>query len=172
MKLKALLFAFFSLVCFSSFAQDKASASGDTLPPYLKYPDMPAFKIRKMDSVTVINTYNIKKGKPTMLILFGADCDHCKHFTDSLTRHMDEFKDVNIYMFTFSPFPDLRKFAEEYKLKQYKNVTMGNDAEMFFPGFYKINSVPGIAVYDKNKKFVKLFSGTVNIEEIAAATKQ
>lgn len=106
-----------------------------------------------------------------MLVLFGADCDHCKHFTDSLTKHMDLFTDVQIYMFTFSPFPDLRRFIEEYKLKTYKNIVAGNDADLFFPGFYKVNSVPGIAVYDKDKKFVKLFTGTVKIEDIAAAVK-
>lgn len=173
MKLKAIVLALFSLFCFSAFAQDGADnmAKDTTTPPYIKYPDMPAFKIRLADSVTVINTFNIKKGKPTLLILFGADCDHCKHFVDSLTKHIDLFKDVQIYMITFSPFPDLRKFVETYKLKDYKNITMGNDADLFFPGFYKVNSVPDIAVYDKNKKFVKLFTGTIKVEDIAAAAK-
>jgi thioredoxin-related protein len=172
MKLKAIVLALFSLFCFSAFAQESVNMAKDTTtPPYLKYPDMPAFKIRLADSVTVINTFNIKKGRPTLLILFGADCEHCKQFTDSLVKHIDSFKDANIYMFTFSPFPDLRKFIEEHKLKEYKNITMGNDAELFFPGFYKVSSVPGIAVYDKNKKIVKLFTGTVKVEDIAAAAK-
>lgn len=172
MKLKAIVLALFSLFCFSAFAQESVNMVKDTTtPPYLKYPDMPAFKIRLADSTTVINTFDIKKGKPTILILFGADCDHCKHFADSLTKHIDMFKDVNIYMFTFSPFPDLRKFIETYKLKDYKNIITGNDAELFFPGFYKINSVPGVAVYDKNKKFVKLYTSTCKIEDLAADVK-
>ncbi len=172
MKRRLILLACLSLISFSLFAQDKkTTAAADTTPPYLKYPDMPAFKIRLADSVTVINTYNIKKGKPSMLILFGADCDHCKHFTDSLTKHIDEFKDVQIYMITFSRLPELRRFAEEHKLKEYKNIIYGNDADLFFPGFYKVSSVPDIAVYDKNKKFVKLFTQNAKVTELAEAIK-
>jgi thioredoxin-related protein len=168
MKRIALFVLLFSFISAASFAQENKT---DTIPPYLKYPDLPAFKVRLLDSITLFNTYSIKPGKPTMLILFGADCEHCKHFTDSLTRHMDEFKDVQIYMFTFSPFADLRKFTETYKLKDYKNIVMGQDNEFFYPSYYKVNSVPGIAIYDKNKKFVKLFTGSVKIEDIAAATR-
>lgn len=145
------------------------TTAADTMPPYLKHPEMPAFKIQLMDSVSSLNTFNIKPGKKTVLMLFSPDCEHCQHMADSMKNHLEELKSANIYMFSFMELKDIKKFAEKYKLNKEKNITFGKDTDFFFAGFYRLTSVPGIAVYDEKKKFVKLFNGGAKITDIVSA---
>jgi len=140
----------------------------DTSAPYLKHPEMPAFKIQLMDSVSSLNTYNIKPGKKTVLMLFGPDCEHCQHMADSIKAHLGELKNVNLYMFSFAELKDIRRFAEKYKLNKEKNITFGKDADFFFAGFYRLSAVPGIAIYDEKKKFMKLYNGGAKITDITS----
>jgi len=147
-----------------------AQSAGDSLP-YLQHPELPAFRIQMLDSSTMFNTFNIKAGKKTVLMLFSPDCEHCQHMADSMRNHMEEMQDVQIYMFSFMDLYQIKHFAAKYKLNRYKNITFGKDIDFFFAGFYSLTSVPGIAIYDKKKRFVKLFNGGAKIEDLLAALK-
>lgn len=134
--------------------------------PYQKYPTLPAFNILLQDSATIVNTYYAKEGKPVVLVFFSPDCDHCQQFTKSLASKMDSLKDVQVYLFTPMYLSLLRPFAKELKLADHKNVVIGKDFQYFFPSFYGANYVPYVAVYDRKKKFVKMWEGKVKIEEL------
>lgn len=151
----------------ASFAQrpPKPQPPRDSLP-YQKYPTLPAFNILLQDSATVFNTYNIKPGKPTVLVFFSPDCDHCQQFTKALTGKMDSLKNVQFYLFTPLNLTQLRPFAKELNLDSYKNITVGKDYEYFFPRFYGTSYVPYVAVYDQKKMFVKMWEGKVKIEDL------
>lgn len=168
MKLKHVFVLLFSCMIMSA----KAQLDVDTSLPYIKHPEMPAFRIQLLDSVKFLNTFNIKAGKATMLMLFSPDCEHCQHMADSMKNHMTELKDVQIYMFSFMELRDIKKFAEKYTLNKHKNIVFGKDIDFFFAGFYQLKAVPGIAVYDKNKKFVKLFNGSAKIQDIISTMQQ
>jgi thioredoxin-related protein len=139
----------------------------DTLP-YLKYPALPAFNMRLMDSETIFNTYNIPKGKPAMLVLFSPDCQHCQKFFKEFMPAMDSFQNVDFYIITaYSKMSALRSFAEEFHFDKYKNIKMvGRDYEFFCPVFYGLRSVPDLILYDKNKKLVKLIDHGGKASEI------
>ncbi len=166
MKLKFVLLLLLSIVTNNLRAQ----STNDSLP-YLQHPELPAFRIQMLDSSTMFNTFNIKAGKKTVLMLFSPDCEHCQHMADSMKNHMEEMQDVQIYMFSFMDLYQIKQFAAKYKLNRYKNITFGKDVDFFFAGFYKLTSVPGIAIYDKKKKFVKLFNGGAKIGDVLAAIK-
>jgi len=136
------------------------------LLPYQKHPTLPAFYILLQDSSTIFNTYYIEEGRPTVLMFFSPDCEHCQQFTKGLIEHMDSLKEVQFFLFTPMSLAMLRPFAEKMKLKNYKNMMVGKDYQFFFPQFYGAKYVPYIAVYDRQKKFVKMFEGNVKIEEL------
>jgi len=150
-----------------------ATPPADTAtPPYKKYPDMPAFNSLSLDSV-VFNTYSIKKGKYSILILFSPTCEHCQKMTEGLVRGMDSLKKINFYMFAFSyPLGQIAEFRHKYGLDQFKNVWMGKDAEYFMPSFYICKDVPFIVLYDKNKKFVRTFDRGFKVSDIVAAVDE
>jgi len=160
------------IFCFSFSAMAQQEPVKDTTLPYKKYPTLPAFSILMMDSVKQFNTYNIPEGKPTMLVMFSPECDHCQRFVKDMMANMDSLNNVQIYMITFLTLPSLRAFYAKNEWKKYKNITAGKDHKYFFMDFYKPKSVPFIIVYDKHKKLVTSFEGNVKITELIAATRQ
>lgn len=162
------LCAVFLMFCAPVFAQPRKMNARDSmqLPAYQRYPTLPAFNIVLQDSSAVFNTYNIAEGRPTVLFFFSPDCDHCQMTTDSLMKHMDEMKMADFYMFTFMPLSMLRSFAEKNHLADYKNITVGKDQAYFFPLYYKAETVPYLVLYDKHKKLVKLWNGSVKMPEL------
>ncbi len=156
---------FFASTC---SAQDNKQEVTDTLKPYQKYPTLPAFNIRLLDSVTVFNTYNIPEGNPIALMFFSPDCKHCKKTIKELLKGMDSIKEVQFYLFTsYHDVQMLRDFYNEYHLADYKNIkVVGRDYEFFFFSYYGTKFVPDIALYDAHKKLIKLIEGETNASEI------
>jgi len=161
-----LIVVLFSALANTGYAQQKTNTAdtqdpADTLKPYQKYPTLPAFNIRLMDSVTIFNTYNIPEGNPTAIMLFSPECKHCKRTIKALIKGMDSIKNIQFYLVTgFHDFAAIRAFYEEHHLADYKNIkVVGRDYEFFFLTFYQAKFVPDIALYDEHKKLVKLIEG-------------
>ncbi|MES2702838.1 MAG: thioredoxin fold domain-containing protein [Bacteroidota bacterium] len=158
--LLCLLFA-----CLHADGQMRYRAPGtpvDSLP-YMKYPVLPAFNILLTDSSTIVNTYNIPKGRPVVLMLFDPDCQHCRELTKMLTDSMESLKHIRFYMFTSAHSMEaIKKFKEDFSLDKYSNVeAIGRDYEFFFISYYGVRHVPDFALYDENRKLVKLFENFV-----------
>jgi thiol-disulfide isomerase/thioredoxin len=153
--------------------QTTPAVKKDSLLPYQKYPKMPAFKILEMDSTTTFNTYDIPSGKPTVIIFFGPDCEHCKHLTETLLAGWDSLSNIQFYMVSFANIGPIRNFYNKFNLQDHKNIkVVGKDAEFFFSSFYGARAVPYLAVYDKHKKFVRKFEGSATVKELYDATRK
>ncbi len=161
-----LLLLIFMLGTSNTQAQTKVKSETDSLLPFQKYPSLPAFQIRMLDSVTVFNTYNIDKGKPTIFILFSPDCGHCEKLTKMLLSNIDSFKAVKIFMLSPMPLYQIKQFVQENGLSNYKQIKVGQDISYFFWSFYRADSVPFIVVYDKNKKLVQSLGRLKKIDEL------
>jgi len=153
----------------AGFAQQKEV---DSLLPYQKNPTLPAFHILMMDSSTIFNTYYIPEGKPTVLMLFSPDCDHCQHLTEMLLKGMDSLKQIQFYLVTPMNLTMLKGFYDKYHLADYKNIKVGKDYEYFFYNFYGAHYVPYIAVYDKQKKLLKTFEGSTTVKDLYELTNK
>lgn len=139
-------------------------------PQYTRNTEMPAFKVRKLDSTTIFNTYDIPKGKPTMLMLFMPDCEHCQKQVERMIAGMDSIKNVQIYLFSPVPVFKIKEFYDKYHLADYKNIVLvGQEYQFFFASYYKATSVPFIAVYNKNKKLMRAFQGSAHLKDIEGA---
>ena len=157
----------------SAYAQEKAEPKNkaaqaiDSLP-YQKYPTLPAFNIMLLDSSTIVNTYNIPEGKPTLIMFFDPDCTHCQAEIKMLLSKMDSLKDIRFYMITsVHDFNKIRNFYKEYHLSDYKNIeVVGRDYEYFFITYYGIKFVPDMVLYDGHKNLVKFFEGHVTTNEL------
>ncbi len=154
----------FLMISAAAFAQDKTVK--DSLP-YQKYPKLPAFNLLLQDSATIFNTYNIPEGKPTLLVFFSPDCEHCELTIKALLGRLDSLKDVQLYLFTPMDLSMLKPFSAKLNLKAYKNIrVVGKDYQYFFPMFYGAKYVPYLVVYDRRKKFVKMWEGGAKMEEL------
>ena len=110
-----------------------------------------------IDSLTVLDTKEIPKGKPLVLVYFSPDCDHCQKLTASILNHMKALKDVRFYFITCDPFDRLRVFDRYYKIDKYPNIVLGRDYAFFYPNYINTFNTPYVEVYDKHKQLRIVF---------------
>ena len=146
-------------------------AQTDTTLLYLRFPIVPSFKLTNVADSSYFTKDSLKKKKATIIIMFSPDCEHCQAETKALTANIDLFKKAQIVMASPLDYNYLKKFYIEYKIADYPNITMGRDPSYFLGTFYKVRSFPAIFVYDKKGNYVTSFSGSVPIEQVAAALK-
>jgi len=144
-------------------------AQTDTTLLYLRFPMVPSFKLTNVADSSYFTKDNLKKKRPTIIMMFSPDCEHCQAETKELTANIKLFKKAQIIMASPLEFSYLRKFYDEYKIADYPNITMGRDPSYLLGTFYKIRSFPSIFVYNKKGNFVTSFTGSTPVEKIAAA---
>lgn len=128
---------------------------------------LPAFNVLLMDSTTRFNTDKISAGIPTVLFFFGPDCPNCQGLSKDIIAHMDKFKNTRIFFVSASPFHDMKRYSEMFKLSQYSNVTMGQDYTGVFFSYFKGTTIPYLVIYDKEKKYKQTVVGNVGADSIA-----
>lgn len=128
--------------------------------------DIPSFNFLLPDSVTQVNTSTIQKGRPTVLLYFSPDCEHCQAETSFIIRHMDSLRHVQFYFLTNDSIERIKVFKAVYKLDKYDNITVGWDNQFFFPRIFKGAMPPYSVLYDKDKKQQKIFQGDEEAEKL------
>jgi thioredoxin-related protein len=145
--------------------------SAQTLPPdspaYKRFPTVPPFSIVQVDSTTL--TKEKLKHQPTLIMYFSPDCDHCKHQWADMEKRMKDLKKYQIIMVTYQPFEEMVNFYKAHKIEEYPNVKMGRDSKFFLPPFFKIQSLPFQALYDKSGELITTFEGNVKIDKLLEA---
>jgi len=161
---KTVLFTIILFAAIFSFAQHDSTAP--ILPPYQRFPDLPPFRLLKVDSVTYFGKADVPKNKPVLIILFDPNCDHCQHETEDITNNIDSFQNIQIVMVTNADFKDTKKFYENYGLAKFKNITIGVETVYFLATFFNIHNLPYLAMYDKKGKLISTHEGTWKVEKI------
>jgi thioredoxin-related protein len=145
------------------------NAQTDTIPLYKQFPDVPPFSIMKVPDSTKFTKADLKKRKPTIIIIFSPDCEHCQHETKELIKNIDLFKNTQIVMCSPLDYKYLLAFYKDFDLEKYPNITVGRDGTYILGTFYNIHNFPSIFVYNKKGQLVEGFDGSVKIEKIAEA---
>lgn len=142
------------------------SQTDTTKAPYLKFPSYPPVKLLMTDSSHFFTRENLDKKSPVMLMFFDPGCDHCKHETEDLIKHMDELKDVQIVMTTYKPITEIKGFVSHFELTRFSNIVVAQDFGFFLPSFYNISYFPFLAFYNKKKELIDVFQGPMPIEKL------
>jgi thiol-disulfide isomerase/thioredoxin len=141
-------------------------------PPYQRFPTIPPFKLLKVDSVTFVTKEDIKKHHLTLIMCFSPECEHCKHQTKDIIAAMDKFKNIEIVMATFQPFPEMKEFYNYFRIADYPNIKMGRDEKYMLPPFYGIHNLPYLALYDKKGNLITTFEGNQKVDTLLNAFKK
>ncbi len=136
-------------------------------PAYKKNPVVPAFALMQVDSSTFMQ--NDLKQQPTLIMYFSPTCDHCQHQWADMVKHKDQLREIQIVMATYEPFEEMQAFYEKENIAGYPNIKMGRDEKFVLPPFYRMRSLPYLALYDKNGKLITTFEGNVKIEKMLEA---
>lgn len=146
-----------------------ATAQKDSSLIYLQYPTVPPFSLIKVPDSIRFTKADLKKKKPTIIIVFSPDCEHCQHEIKEIQASYGLFKKAQIVMASPLDFNYIKKFYEEYHIADFPNIVMGRDPTYMLGTFYKVRSFPAIFVYNKKGDFVEAFDGSVPVKKIADA---
>ena len=137
--------------------------------PYVKNPGLPPFHLLALDSLHFLTKDDIKKNHRVLLMFFSPECEHCKHQMQDMLADFSKFKDIEIVMATFQPFEEMKNFYNYYRLVDHPNILMGRDEKYMLPPFYRMQSLPFLALYDKKGQFITKFEGNQKVDSILNA---
>ena len=135
-------------------------------PPYIRFPSFPPVKLLLPDSVSYFTKKDLDKKTAVLLMMFNPKCEHCQHETEELIKHIDKFRGIQIVMTTSMLFDSMMAFREKYKLAQYKNIVVAQDASFFLFSFYLNRSLPFLAFYNRKKELISVFEGALPMESV------
>jgi thiol-disulfide isomerase/thioredoxin len=155
------LFAVVGWMLFTAFtspARVKTGMEGRLLPP---------LDFFMVDSVTHFNTAQIPTGQPFIVIGFSPWCTHCQAETRDILKHMQLFRNTNIYYVTPYPFWQMKQFYTYFRLAKYPNIAMGSDSLNHFLTYFNAPGAPYTAVFDANKRLKVVFTSQVDATKLA-----
>jgi len=149
-------------------AYSQSSQTDSISPAYLRFPTVPPFQLLQVDSASTFTKGDLKKNQQVLLMYFSPDCEHCQHQTEDILQNIKSFKKVQIVMATYQPFESMKSFYEKYELAKY-NIHVGRDTKFTLPPFFKIQSLPFMALYDKKGNLITTFEGNQKVNKILKA---
>lgn len=149
------------------FLYGQQQTPGMELPPYKKSPTLPPLELEQPNNQPLRNK-DIGKS-PVLLIYFSPTCDHCIDQMKEMQQHMDQLKNFQVIMATYQPMEELQLFIKKYNLGKYPFIRSGRDTKFLLPPFYKMASMPYLALYDKKGQLITTFEGTTKVERIVKA---
>jgi thioredoxin-related protein len=155
------------LACFlSSFIY----AQKDSMDaPFRKFPGLPPFDLLKTDSSTHLTKQSINVKHKTLLMFFSPECTHCQHQTEDMLAAIDSLKDIQIVMATYQPFEEMVAFNQKYGIEKYSNIKLGRDTKYFLPPYYRMKSLPFLALYDNKGNYITSFEGNQKVSRLLEA---
>lgn len=162
----------FLLVFFIAVAASAQKDSVDMSAPFRKNPGIPSFDLLKPDSNTHLTKADISAKHKTLLMFFSPECTHCQHQTEDMLSAIDSLKDIQIVMATYQPFEEMVAFNQKYGIEKYSNIKLGRDTKYFLPPYYRMKSLPFLALYDARGNFITSFEGNQKVVTLLDAFNQ
>lgn len=157
-------FWFCLLLSFSIKAQNPV----DTLPAYVRLPEIPPFSMMKAPDSSRFSYENLKKKRPVIIVVFSPDCGHCKQFTKELLAHYERVKNAQVVMISVLPYSLVDHFYETEKIADYPAITIGSDINNFLGTFFNVRNFPTVCVYNKKGRFTGRLEGHFTIQQVLA----
>jgi len=133
--------------------------------------DMPQFKITQANG-EIFKASDLKTGRPTLLIYFSPECEHCQTLMKEFFKKADAFSESNILMITFLPADRVVSFVKEYPVAKYTNITVGTEGMGFLVRDHLgIQNMPFAAIYDKKNKLISKYERDIPLDEILVKIK-
>ncbi len=158
-----------ALAFFISLGLNAQKDSIDHNAPFRKNPGIPSFDLLKTDSTTHITKADLLAKHKTMIMFFSPECSHCQHQTEDMLAGIDSLKDIQIIMATYQPFEEMVAFNKKYAIEKYSNIKLGRDIKYFFPPFYRMKSLPHMALYNESGNYITSFEGNQTIVKLLNA---
>ena len=102
----------------------------------------------------------------SILIFFGASCDHCQREATQIHKNLKSFEHYTLYFISMDPFPVIDQFAQDYRINNQPNIRFMRADGASVSNSLGYLQTPTILVYASNRKLIKRFNGETKVEEI------
>lgn len=133
--------------------------------------NLPAFSMMLTNGKTY-QTTQLSKSKPTVLIYFAPDCEHCQVLLKAFFQKITAFKNTEVLLVTFKPVADLVGFEKSYKTAKYPYLHVGAEtAPLYLQRFFNLQKTPFTVLYNKAKNMIASYKDETPVEEIIRQLK-
>jgi cytochrome oxidase Cu insertion factor (SCO1/SenC/PrrC family) len=102
----------------------------------------------------------------TILIFFGASCDHCQREATQIHNNLKSFERYTLYFISMDPFPVINQFARDYGIDKQPNIRFMRADGASVSNSLGYLQTPTILIYASNRKLIKRFDGETKVEDI------
>ncbi len=131
-------------------------------------PQLPNFQVTDVTGKT-FTTGELPKNRPTVVIFFHPDCEHCQAEATELQPHLAAFANTNFLMITWDAIPKIKGFMEKYKLTE--SVTACQIDPTTLAQTYGQLSLPAIFIYNSNQELVQQLNSEARADAILTYLK-
>lgn len=138
----------------------KLSAKDEQAAKLQQRPDLSAVHFVHNSNSTMID------GKPTLIILFNSDCEHCQYEAGQLQKRHQEFARASVYLLTTETPVRAQAFARHYGLDSLAMMHVGTlTPEESYKAFGP-TSVPHLFIYGPDRQLRKEYKGETKIDAL------
>jgi len=165
--MKKIVICFVSVLLIMGAACSSKKKNNTENPAVVSTPvsnDLPSITLTKLDG----NKFPAKslQGRPVVLILFQASCDHCQREAKQIKTHIESFRTYQVYFISADSPAEASKFADDYELSGEPNVTFAlTDVPGVLNTFGPV-STPSVYIYNDAGKLMTKFNGETDINLI------
>jgi thiol-disulfide isomerase/thioredoxin len=132
---------------------------------------MPAFQM-KLSNGKAFSSSQLSSKKPTIIIYFAPDCEHCQVLMKQLFNKINTFKNTEIVMVTFESLQSVAGFEKQFQTFKYPNIKVGMEVPVFFfRKYYQLEHTPFTALFDKNKKLIVSYKEYTPLDDLIKKLK-
>ncbi|MBO0949529.1 peroxiredoxin family protein [Fibrella forsythiae] len=106
-------------------------------------------------------------GKPTVLIYFEPDCEHCQREARELRNEYAALAEANLVLLSAAPVPALKTFVQTYQLASVPGLRMAHIDRQVAHDTFGFVSVPDVLIYHADGTLSHRFKGETSITAIA-----
>ena len=148
----------------------KGFSQYDTIAPYLKTKSLPPFSLLSIDSVAFSQSI-LDTGKNTILMLFNPECEHCRNQMDRFLSMPEFYGQNQLVLISIENLEKTKHFYKRYHLENYPFIHIGKDYIRFFISYFRAETIPVLAFYNKKNSLVFFKQGDASETEIQEALK-
>lgn len=175
---RKILIAALMLGSFAAFAQQKKKKKAARQPAVTVWKDTSTFNYKALGAPLPPIRVVTSKGKNItnkdvaydgnlLVMLFNPTCEHCENVTKAMERNIFLFKKTKVLLVAGAPMMEyLPYFENNLKTAEYPTLIVGIDSNFLVDRTFTYNNLPQISVYDKDRRFIKMFTGEVAIDSL------
>jgi peroxiredoxin len=126
---------------------------------------LPKFQFYTQD-LKLFNYQKVLFNKPVCIFYYNAGCEYCQDEAKHLQQNIAHFNKIQILMISTNLPKETKRFEEEYRLNEYKNIIWVYDKDFSFYKWFGNTVTPSVFIYNDKHILLKEYRGEVKIQAI------